>query len=83
MKECFRCAKVLEYYEPATPLLTKGVFGIDIVNRGKNDNHPVIVLFAEDDGHYWEIARFSHDWIDCLINLLTEAKKKVSLRSEE
>ena len=48
-----------EYFDPETPELAVGVFGLDFVKRGANDNHTCIKLFAEDDGHYWETNNFS------------------------
>lgn len=67
-----------EYFDPKTPELAVGVFGLDFVKRGANDNHTCIKLFAEDDGHYWETNNFSSYWIDTLITILQEAREELN-----
>lgn len=68
----------MEYFEPEKPEIAVGVFGIDFVRRGANDNHVCIKLFAEDDGHYWETNNFSSFWIDTLIHNLQRAKTELN-----
>src|SRR6185436_19251056 len=66
-----------EYSEPNAPEIHNGIFGIDFDPRGKDDDHVCIVLYAADDGHYWETQSFSHYWLDAVIKMLEQAREEL------
>jgi hypothetical protein len=68
-----------EYFDGEKPEIASGVFGIDFMKRCEayEDNHALVMLFLEDDEHYWEICTFSSAWLETLIKLLETAKQRL------
>lgn len=53
----------------------QGVFAFRVV--GSHNVPRLIVLFLEDDGHFYHKTRFHVDWLDSLIKAATETKQLI------
>ena len=52
-------------------------FGTRIEQRGPDDSHACIHLLSEDDGFWHEKAMFSSFWLDDLIYVLEDTRKRL------
>ena len=51
--------------------------GVNLVHRGKSDDHALVQIFTEDDGTWNQDMCFSNYWLDDLILVLQTAQTKL------
>lgn len=61
-----------------------GQFGVEIVPRGRDDDHACIQILSEDDDNWFESgSSFSSFWLDDLIKVLQSAKTELQTNYEK
>lgn len=51
--------------------------GVNLVHRGRKDNHALVQIFTEDDGTWNQGMSFSNYWLPDLIAVLQAAQRQL------